>query len=62
MILDMTAAASELGYRAVTTYVEAVARTCAWLVREMPRRDWGGTCLHRVFDYAAEDTALRSLG
>jgi nucleoside-diphosphate-sugar epimerase len=60
LVVDMSAAERELGYRPVTTYPEAVRETCAWLVEEVPRRDWSETYLGRFFDYAAEDTELRS--
>jgi nucleoside-diphosphate-sugar epimerase len=60
LVVDMSAAGRELGYRPVTTYPEAVRETCAWLVDEAPRRDWSETYLGRYFDYAAEDAELRS--
>jgi nucleoside-diphosphate-sugar epimerase len=61
LVVDMTAAERELGYRAVTTYAQAVRETRAWLVEEAPRRDWTDTYLGRYFDYAAEDAVLRSV-
>jgi nucleoside-diphosphate-sugar epimerase len=60
-VVDMTAAESELGYRPVTTYPEAVRETCTWLVGELERgRSWEGTYLAAMLDYAAEDEALGS--
>jgi nucleoside-diphosphate-sugar epimerase len=57
-IVDMAAAESQLGYRPVTTYPEAVRETVAWLAEEAPERDWSETYLGRYFDYAAEDAVL----
>jgi nucleoside-diphosphate-sugar epimerase len=54
LIVDMSRAERELGYRPVTTYVEAVRETAAWLAAEP--LDIAGTYLERYFDYAAEDT------
>jgi nucleoside-diphosphate-sugar epimerase len=60
-IVSMDAAASELGYRPVATYPEAVRETCAWLVGELEAgRDWSGTYLEGMLDYAAEDAAIAS--
>lgn len=55
IVLDMRAAEAQLGYRAVTTYPEAVRATCEWLLAELRSRDWSDTYLGRCFDYAAED-------
>jgi nucleoside-diphosphate-sugar epimerase len=61
-IVSMDAAASELGYRPVATYPEAVRDTCAWLVGELEAgRDWNGTYLEGMLDYAAEDAAIASV-
>jgi nucleoside-diphosphate-sugar epimerase len=58
-VVSMEAAASELGYRPVTTYPEAVRETCAWLVGELEAgRDWNGTYLEGMLDYAKEDALL----
>ena len=55
----MAAAEQELGYRPVTTYPEAVRETCAWLVAELEGgRNWDGTYLEEMLDYAAEDEVL----
>lgn len=58
-VVDMAAAERELGYRPVTTYPEAVRETCAWLAGELAAgRDWAGTYLEGMLDYAAEDEVL----
>jgi nucleoside-diphosphate-sugar epimerase len=56
LLVDMTAAERELGYRPVTSYADAVRDTCAWLAADT--RDWSDTYLGRFFDYAAEDALL----
>jgi hypothetical protein len=57
----MRAAEQELGYRPVVTYPEAVRETCAWLVGELEAgRNWDGTYLEGMLDYAAEDAVLAS--
>jgi nucleoside-diphosphate-sugar epimerase len=53
LVLDMSAATRELGYRPVTTYAQAVRETAAWLAAEPP--DVSGTYMERYFDYAGED-------
>lgn len=59
VLLDMTTAERELGYRPVATYPEAVPATCAWLLDELERgRSWEGTYLAKGLDYAAEDDAM----
>jgi nucleoside-diphosphate-sugar epimerase len=57
-VVDMHAAARELGYHPVVTYPEAVRDTVDWLVAEGAHQDWSGTYLERFVDYAAEDAAL----
>src|SRR5437764_1340517 len=58
-VVSMAAAEQELGYRPVTTYPEAVRETCAWLVAELEGgRNWDGTYLEEMLDYAAEDEVL----
>jgi nucleoside-diphosphate-sugar epimerase len=58
-LVSMAAAEQELGYRPVTTYPEAVRETCAWLVGELEGgRNWDGTYLEEMLDYAAEDEVL----
>jgi nucleoside-diphosphate-sugar epimerase len=67
VVLDMTEAAFELGYRPVTTYERAVGATCDWLVEATRDRPWQelmprmAEYLKDSFDYAAEDEFLRSL-
>jgi hypothetical protein len=47
----------------VTTYPEAVRETSAWLAGELEQgRNWDGTYLEGMLDYAAEDEALASHG
>ncbi|MEN3340980.1 MAG: hypothetical protein V7644_384 [Actinomycetota bacterium] len=58
LVVDMSRAEQELGYRPVTTYAEAVVETCAWLVAEAPRRDWSGTYIEKYLRYAFEDAFL----
>jgi nucleoside-diphosphate-sugar epimerase len=59
LIVSMEAAERELGYRAVTTYPQAVKETCAWLVGELERgRSWEGSYIADALDYAAEDEVL----
>jgi nucleoside-diphosphate-sugar epimerase len=60
-VVSMDLAERELGYRAVTTYPEAVRETCAWLVGELESgRTWDGTYLEGMVDYAVEDAVLES--
>jgi hypothetical protein len=40
VVLDMSAAERELGYRAVTTYEQSLPRTVAWLADSLAGRDW----------------------
>jgi nucleoside-diphosphate-sugar epimerase len=61
-VVSVEAAERELGYRPVTTYPEAVKETCAWLVGELEGgRNWDGTYLEGMVDYAVEDAVLESL-
>ena len=61
-IVSMDAAERELGYRPVATYADAVKETCAWLAGELEAgRDWNGTYLEGMLDYAAEDAAIASV-
>jgi hypothetical protein len=68
LIVDMTAAKQELGYRPVTTYEDAVGETVDWIVRELEGRDGRvafpefASYLSRGLDYAAEDALLAELG
>jgi nucleoside-diphosphate-sugar epimerase len=61
VVLDMSAAERELGYRPVATYAEAVPATCEWVIAELEGgRSWDATYLAEMLDYAAEDEALAS--
>jgi nucleoside-diphosphate-sugar epimerase len=58
-VVSMAAAERELGYGPVTTYPEAVRETCSWLVGELENgKNWDGTYLEGMLDYAAEDEVL----
>ena len=67
VVLDMTEAAFEVGYRPVTTYERAVRSTCEWLVEATKERPWEelmprmAEYLQDAFDYEAEDEFLRAL-
>ena len=67
LVLDMSVAQRELGYRPVTSYASAVGDTCAWLRDAMARRDWRALLpdLARYwsngFDYQAEDSFIAAL-
>jgi nucleoside-diphosphate-sugar epimerase len=66
-VVDTSEAELELGYRPVTTYAKAVAKTCEWLVAATDGRDWREVLpnLARqpgdVFDYDAEDAFLAGI-
>jgi nucleoside-diphosphate-sugar epimerase len=60
-VVSMAKAEQELGYRPVTTYPEAVRETCTWLVGELENgRNWDGTYLEGMLDYAGEDKVLEA--
>jgi nucleoside-diphosphate-sugar epimerase len=67
VVLDMTEAEFEVGYRPVTTYERALPETVAWLVEATRDRDWRealprtAELLADSFDYAAEDGFLESM-
>jgi len=67
VVLDMTEAEFELGYRPVTTYEQALPETVAWLVEATRRRDWrevlprSAEIMEHSFDYAAEDELITRL-
>jgi len=67
VVLDMTEAAFEVGYRPVTTYERAARATCEWLVEATKERPWEelmprmAEYLQDAFDYEAEDEFLRAL-
>lgn len=61
LVVSMEKAEQELGYEPVTTYPEAVRETSAWLVDELAAgKNWNGTYLEGMLDYAAEDAVLAS--
>ncbi|RCG28418.1 NAD-dependent epimerase/dehydratase family protein [Streptomyces diacarni] len=71
LVLDMSAAERELGYRPVTTYEQALPETVEWLADHIRGRDVAEALprlaaayepLERLFDYAAEDRWLASHG
>ena len=67
VVLDMTDAEFELGYRPVTTYEQALPETVAWLVEATRDRDWRelmpqtAKIMESSFDYAAEDELVKRL-
>jgi nucleoside-diphosphate-sugar epimerase len=67
VVLDMTEAAFEVGYRPVTTYERAVPATCEWLVEATQKRPWEqlmprmAEYMQDSFDYEAEDEFIRGL-
>jgi nucleoside-diphosphate-sugar epimerase len=67
VVLDMTDAEFELGYRPVTTYEQALPETLAWLVEATRGRDWRevlpttAKIMESSFDYAAEDAFITRL-
>ncbi|GAA2620917.1 NAD(P)H-binding protein [Streptomyces axinellae] len=71
MVLDMSAAERELGYRAVITYEEALPETATWLAGRTRGRDWREAFpemaaaydpMGDLFDYGAEDRWLAGRG
>ncbi|CAM5413354.1 reductase [Streptomyces narbonensis] len=68
IVVDMTAAERELGYRPVVSYAESLPETVAWLTAHLADRDWReafpGLAKYGVdfFDYAAEDAWLKTRG
>jgi nucleoside-diphosphate-sugar epimerase len=67
VVLDMTEAEFEVGYRAVTTYERALPETVSWLVEATRDRDWrevlprSAELMGDSFAYEAEDAFLRRL-
>lgn len=67
LVLDLTEAEFEVGYRPVTTYAKAIKETCDWLVAASEGRDWreafptAAKQYAEQFDYAAEDEYVRGL-
>jgi nucleoside-diphosphate-sugar epimerase len=67
VVLDMTDAEFEVGYRPVTTYERAVAPVCEWLVETLSGRAWEEVIprlklyMGNAFDYEAEDELVRTM-
>jgi len=65
LIVDMTKAESELGYRPATTWEEALPRQVDWLMSATRDRDWQEVlprgAQYLQFNYEAEDELIRSL-
>jgi nucleoside-diphosphate-sugar epimerase len=67
VVLDMTDAEFELGYRPVTTYEQALPETLAWLVEATRGREWRevlpttAKIMESSFDYASEDAFITRL-
>jgi nucleoside-diphosphate-sugar epimerase len=65
-VVDTSAAETEVGYRPVTTYPDGVRAACEWLVEATRGRDWREVLpsharyYGELFDYEAEDAALRA--
>jgi nucleoside-diphosphate-sugar epimerase len=64
-VMDMAAAARELGYQPVTDYLAALPALVDWIVRAARDRDWREAfpvflraCGEQAFDYAPEDAWL----
>jgi nucleoside-diphosphate-sugar epimerase len=68
VVCDMSAAERELGYRAVVRYADRLPETVAWIEAHLAGRDWREAypkmfqTYGDLFDYAAEDAYLDSLG
>lgn len=67
LVMDMSAARDELGYRPVTSYEQALPETVDWLAGRLRGRDWRAAFpdmaanyapARDLFDYAAEDRWL----
>jgi nucleoside-diphosphate-sugar epimerase len=65
MIVDMSKAERELGYKPVTTWAEALPRQVEWLLSATRDRDWRDVfprgAQYLQFDYEAEDKLVRGL-
>jgi hypothetical protein len=65
LLVDMSKAEAVLGYRAATTWADAIPPQVEWLVEATRERDWtevlprGAQYLR--FDYEREDELVRSL-
>jgi hypothetical protein len=65
LLVDMRKAERELGYRPVTTWVDALPPQVEWLVEATRDRDWRDVlprgAQYLRFDYDAEDELMRTL-
>jgi nucleoside-diphosphate-sugar epimerase len=65
LLVDMTKAERELGYRPVTTWADALPRQVAWLIEATRDRDWREVlprgAEYLKFDYDAEDALVAGL-
>jgi nucleoside-diphosphate-sugar epimerase len=65
LLVDMTKAEEELGYRAAATWAEAIARQVQWLLEATRGRDWRETLTRGAdylsFDYDEEDAFMAKL-
>jgi len=65
LLVDMTKAERELGYRSVTTWADALPRQVAWLIEATRDRDWREVlprgAEYLKFDYEAEDALVAGL-
>jgi nucleoside-diphosphate-sugar epimerase len=65
-VVDMSAAAREVGYTPVTRYPDGVRAACEWLVEATRGRDWREVLpsharyYGELFDYDAEDALVRA--
>jgi nucleoside-diphosphate-sugar epimerase len=68
VVCDMTAAERELGYRPVVRYAQTLPETVAWIEGRLAGRDWREAypkmfqAYGDLFDYAAEDAYIETLG
>jgi nucleoside-diphosphate-sugar epimerase len=65
LLVDMTKASRELGYRPATSWAEALPRQVEWLIEATRDRDWRevlpGAAEYLRFDYQREDELLADL-
>ena len=65
LIVDMTKAEQDLGYRPATTWGEAIPAQVDWLIEATSGRDWREVITRGAqylsFDYEAEDELVRAL-
>jgi hypothetical protein len=65
MLVDMTKAGCELGYRAATTWADAIPRQVEWLIAATRDRDWREVLTrganYLTFDYEAEDAVVANV-